>query len=130
MPLIKLRAGKWITYWCWMKNRAYICERPASGPVGPEDSTFTSSEEQTQTSATTASCTVDDECYNRAGEIEQEINATKIGYRAVIATVALRNATAGKTWLGGSASFADLAQSAINFGRNFARLSAEVRPRL
>lgn len=61
-------------------------------------------------------------------EINREINATRVGYSVVIEATALGGA--GKTWLGGSDSYAGLAQSAIDFGRNVAKLSAKVRSRI
>lgn len=65
----------------------------------------------------------------RTDEIEREINATRTGFSGVLETMALSNASAGKPRLGGSASFGGLAQSAIDFGRSIARLSAEVSSR-
>ncbi|KAH7721350.1 hypothetical protein AAVH_11206 [Aphelenchoides avenae] len=125
-----LSAGKWADYWCWMKVRGYICERPARRSDETEGSTLPGME--TQTSAPPASCEADD-CASRArervSEIHREISATRIGYSVVIETIALGGAAAGTKWLGESASFADLAQHAIDFGRNIARLSAEVRHR-
>ncbi|KAH7721343.1 hypothetical protein AAVH_11199, partial [Aphelenchoides avenae] len=110
-----------------MKVRGYICERPAKRSDGSEDSTSPGVE--TQTSATTASCVAEDcdsRARRRADEIELEISATRIGHSLVIETMALREAAAGQTWLGEeSATFADLAQAAIDFGRNIAKLSAE-----
>ncbi|KAH7710737.1 hypothetical protein AAVH_21998 [Aphelenchoides avenae] len=94
---MKPNAGKWIVYWCWMKVRGYICERPANGIDGPEDgtaSTFTTVGVETQTSATPKSCgTRLDECTKRArrraDEIVREINDTRIGYSVVIEAMAL-----------------------------------------
>ncbi|KAH7721345.1 hypothetical protein AAVH_11201, partial [Aphelenchoides avenae] len=36
---MKQYAGKWSDYWCWMKVRSYICQRPAKRSGGSEDST-------------------------------------------------------------------------------------------
>lgn len=115
--------------------RAYICERPAKRSDGSDGNTSTSDEVETQTSATTTSCGVEtttwpDVCASRArakaDEIESEINATKTANSQVIGTIALGDAAAGTTWLGGSASFANLAQSAIDFGRSIGKLCTEV----
>lgn len=137
---MKQYAGKWSDYWCWMKVRSYICQRPAKRSGGSEDSTartLTSIGVVTQPSATSMFCGVDRTtwppiCTSRAeaktDEIEREIKSTQMGYSAVIDNIVLKSA--GTPWLGGSAAFADLAQSAIDFGRSFGKLSAEVRPGL
>lgn len=121
-----------------MKIRAYICERPAERSDGSEDSTapsITSGQVETSASATTASCIARIEaCTSRArgriDEIEREINAVRTGNREVIDKMALGGPDAGSTWIGGSASIADLAQSAIDFGRSIEKLSTEVRSAL
>ncbi|KAH7701543.1 hypothetical protein AAVH_31321 [Aphelenchoides avenae] len=101
-------AGKWADYWCWMKMRGYICERPAKRSDGSED--ITSTGVDTPTSATTRSCGVEtttqsDSCSNRGRaktiEIEREIKATITGKRYVIDTIELGDTAAGTTWLGG-----------------------------
>ncbi|KAH7704324.1 hypothetical protein AAVH_28493 [Aphelenchoides avenae] len=122
-----LTAGKWVDYWCWMKVRGYICERPAKRSDGSEDITVTSGGVETEPSTTTATCGVNDACYKRADEVVRGLNATRIGYSVVVETMALRDAAAGKTWLGGSAPLGDLAQTAIDFGRSIAKLSVEAR---
>ncbi|KAH7704318.1 hypothetical protein AAVH_28487 [Aphelenchoides avenae] len=124
-PGTRLVPGKWVDYWCWMKLRGYICERPAKRSDASEDSMFTPGGEETESSPTTATCGVDDDCYKRADEVVGGLNATRIGYTVVVETMALRDAAAGKTWLGGSAPFGDSAQTAIYFGRSIAKLSVE-----
>ncbi|KAH7707251.1 hypothetical protein AAVH_25510 [Aphelenchoides avenae] len=107
--IFKLAAGKWTEYWCWMKIRAYICERPAERSDGSEDSTapsITSGQVETSASATTASCIARIEaCTSRArgriDEIEREINAVRTGNREVIDKMALGGPDAGSTWIGG-----------------------------
>lgn len=129
-----LAAGKWMVYWCWIRSRGYICERPAKRSDGSGDSTAPISTAggavaQSTTTHTPCGSRLDDctkRARRRADGIEGEINDTRSGFSKAIDTVALGGAAPGEPWLG-SASFEHRAQSAIDFGRNLAKLSAEVR---
>ncbi|KAH7710733.1 hypothetical protein AAVH_21994 [Aphelenchoides avenae] len=107
LPKMRQAAGKWLDYWCWMKNRGYICERPARRPDGSEDGTFIPVGMERQSYATTTFCgvrttavpgTCEERVRGRTDEIELEINATRIGYNAVMETMAPGEAAVGKTW--------------------------------